>query len=172
VPSGNLAELFERALDALLSVELKHRLGAGKPRRQRQLKRGSRHVPVEIARAVRERDEFQCTFVDAQGRRCAERRFITIEHREPFARGGAATTENLCLLCASHNALRAREEFGAAHIEAKRREALEYDKTLSALTNLGFERCKAKVALETLRSRGTRPEVESLLRGALAVLVT
>jgi hypothetical protein len=172
VPSGNLAELFERALDALLSTELKRRLGAGKPRRQRSLKLGSRHVPVEVARAVWERDGAQCTFVDGQGRRCGERRFITIEHREPFARGGAATTENLCLLCAAHNALRAREEFGAEHIEAKQLDALEYDKTLSALIKLGFERRKAKAALETLRRRGARAKVEALLRGALAVLVT
>jgi HNH endonuclease len=129
-------------------------------------------VPVEVVRAVWERDGSQCTFVDADGRRCAERRFLTIEHREPFARGGPATLDNLCLLCAPHNALRAREEFGAAHIEAKRLEALAHEKTLNALTRLGFERRSAKAALDALRSRVTRPEVESLLRGALAVLVT
>ena len=169
---GDLAQFFERALDALLSEEVKRRLGAGKPRRRRALKEGSRHVPVEVARTVWERDGFQCTFVDAQGRRCDERRFLTIEHREPFARGGPSTVDNLCLLCSSHNALRAREEFGAAHIEAKRLEALAHEKTLSALMGLGFERRQAKSALEALRRRGEKPEVEALLRGALAVLVT
>jgi Holliday junction resolvasome RuvABC DNA-binding subunit len=76
------------------------------------------------------------------------------------------------LLCASHNALRAREQFGAEHIEAKQREASAYQKTLSALTGLGFERRSAKAALEALRQRGARPEIDSLLRGALTLLVT
>lgn len=172
IPSGSLAQLFERALDVLLDAEAKRRLGAGKPHRRRKLRPGSRHVPVELARRIWERDGSQCTFVDAQGRRCAERRFLTLKHREPFARGGPASLGNLCLLCAPHNALRAREVFGEAHIAAKRQEAQAHDKTLAALVRMGFERGKARVALETLRCRGTPPEVEPLLRGALALLVS
>jgi 5-methylcytosine-specific restriction endonuclease McrA len=135
VPSGDLAQLFERALEALLETETRRRMGAAKPRRQRALKPGSRHVPVEVARAVWERDDSQCTFIDAQGRRCAERRFLELEHRTPFARGGQASADNLCLLCKPHNALRAREEFGEAYIEARRLEAQTHEKTLSALVN-------------------------------------
>jgi hypothetical protein len=71
VPSGDLSQLFERALDALLERELKRRMGAGKPRKLREQKPGSRHVPVHVERAVRERDGHQCTFTDAAGRRCA-----------------------------------------------------------------------------------------------------
>jgi hypothetical protein len=169
LPNGDLAQLFERALDALLAAETKRRLGAAKPRRQRALKPGSRHVPVEVARAVWQRDGSQCTFTDAEGRRCTERRYLELEHREPFARGGPASVDNLCLLCAPHNALRAREEFGEAHVEAKRREAQAREKTSSALVGLGFERRKAREALEAVR--GTEAEVEGLLRGALGVLV-
>jgi hypothetical protein len=76
VPSGDLGELFERALDALIEKETRRRLGADRPRKQRQLKEDSRHIPVEIARAVWERDQGQCSFVDAEGRRCSERRFL------------------------------------------------------------------------------------------------
>ncbi|HKY36904.1 MAG TPA: hypothetical protein VJN18_13245, partial [Polyangiaceae bacterium] len=83
--SGDLGELFERALDALIEQETRKRFGAGKPRKARKLKPGSRHVPVEIRRAVWERDQAQCTFIDGEGRRCAEQRFLTIEHRTPFA---------------------------------------------------------------------------------------
>jgi hypothetical protein len=171
IPSGDLALLFERALDALLHVEVKRRLGAGRPRQRREARRSSRHVPLDVARRVWERDGFQCTFTDAQGRRCSERRFITLEHREPFARGGPASVDNLCLLCSSHNAERAREEFGEAHVEAKRLEAAAHQKTLSALVGLGFERRGAKAALEALRLGGTKPEVEQLLRAALVILV-
>jgi hypothetical protein len=140
IPTGDLARLFERALDVLLQVERKRRLGARGSRRRRNLEPGSRHVPREVARAVWERDDFQCTFVDARGQRCSERRFITIEHREPFARGGPATLDNLCLLCNAHNGMRAREEFGEGHVAAKRLEAAAHDKTLRALVELGFER--------------------------------
>jgi hypothetical protein len=60
VPSGDLATVFDdpgksptggRALDELIERETKRRLGAGKPRKRRPLAAGSRHVPVEIARA-------------------------------------------------------------------------------------------------------------------------
>jgi RuvA, C-terminal domain len=171
IPNGDLALLFERALDALLQVEVTRRLGAGRQRQHRVTRPGSRHVPREVARAVWERDGFQCTFTDAQGRRCTERRFITLEHREPFARGGPASADNLCLLCSPHNAERAREEFGEAHVEAKRLEAAAHEKTLRALLGLGFERRGARAALEALRQRGTKPEVEPLLKAALVLLV-
>jgi hypothetical protein len=171
IPSGDLAQLFERAIDALLLAETKRRMGTASGRRRRELKPHTRHVPVEVARAVWERDGFQCTFVDAQGRRCAERRFLTLEHHEPFARGGPSSVDNLCVLCAPHNAERARDEFGAAHIEAKRLEASAHEKTLSALVGLGFKKREAKSALETLRRRREKPELEMLLRGALALLM-
>jgi hypothetical protein len=83
---------------------------------------GSRHVPVEIARQVWERDGSQCTFVDERGRRCSARRFLTLEHRQPFALGGPATVDNICLLCKSHNGHTAREVFGEEHIAKKRAE--------------------------------------------------
>ena len=52
IPGGDLAALFERALDELLGAETKRRFGADKPRKQRALKPGSRHIPVEVARIV------------------------------------------------------------------------------------------------------------------------
>jgi 5-methylcytosine-specific restriction endonuclease McrA len=116
LPSGDLGELFERALDALIEQQTRERLGAGRPRKARKPKEGSRHVPVEIVRAVWERDHGQCTYVDAEGRRCSERRFVTLEHRHPFALGGPPTLDNVCLLCARHNAESARAVFGEQHI--------------------------------------------------------
>ncbi|MBE7483275.1 MAG: IS4 family transposase [Polyangiaceae bacterium] len=126
VPSGDLATILERALDLLIERETKRRAGAGKPRKRRETKPGSRHVPVEVQRAVRERDGDQCTFTDAEGRRCSANRqsgraggapspdangrealtrgktlnateFLTIEHIDPFAKGGPTTVDNCCL---------------------------------------------------------------------------
>lgn len=119
VPSGDLPALFERAIDALIERELRRRTGAGKPRKRRLQKPGSRHVPLDIARLVWERDNAQCTFVNPAGNRCSERRFLTLEHRTPYARGGPATVENLCLLCRNHNAENARRVFGERYIEQK-----------------------------------------------------
>ncbi|MFZ5890764.1 MAG: HNH endonuclease [Myxococcota bacterium] len=123
IPGGELAAVLERAVDELIRLEEKRRLGAGAPRRRRPLKEGSRHVPVEVARAVWQRDGGRCSFTDSQGRRCSERRFITMEHKLPFARGGAPTLENLCLLCSPHNSYTAELAFGANHVERKRKES-------------------------------------------------
>ena len=97
VPNGDLALLVERALDALIEREVKRRTGAGKSRKRRELKPGSRHIPRDVERMVRERDGNQCTFTNAEGRRCQERRFLTLEHRIPFAFGGLPTVENLAV---------------------------------------------------------------------------
>ncbi|MFZ5895181.1 MAG: HNH endonuclease [Myxococcota bacterium] len=120
IPGGELAAVLERAVDELIQREEKRRFGAGVPRRRRALKEGSRHVPVEVARAVWQRDGAQCSFIDAEGRRCSERRFITIEHKLPFARGGAPTVENLCLLCSPHNSYTAELAFGAELVQQRR----------------------------------------------------
>ena len=111
VPSGDLAQLFERALDELIYQELKRRTGAGKPRKRRDLRPDSRHIPVEVARLVWERDAGQCTFVDAEGRRCKELRVLTYEHRHPFAFGSrmtrsSRTTTDRCPISASRHTRR------------------------------------------------------------------
>ena len=192
LPNGDLAQLIERALDELIERETKRRIGAGGRRNARKLNAGSRHVPVEIARAVWRRDADQCTFVDAEGRRCSERRFLTLEHKHPYAFGGPPTVDNLCLLCASHNAHAARRVFGDEHIDKKCREhrsrrrrkrrtstgqraahssgAVEA-KVVSALCNMGFGRQEVSRAMTTLSGTNGPADPESVLRAALTVLV-
>lgn len=185
VPSGDLPLLLERALDAVIERELKRRTGAGKPRKRRAQKPGSRHIPVDVARKVRERDGHQCTFTDSQGRRCQERRFLTLEHIVPFAFGGLPTVENLCLLCAAHNAHSARQVFGDAFIAEKREQRAtraepeipeapakpdHFAKVQFALCKMGFRQREVRHALTALRREPGELEVESLLRAALNVL--
>jgi len=185
VPSGDLPLIVERALDALIEHELKRRTGAGIPRKRRVLKAGSRHIPLDVEREVRQRDGNQCTFTNAQGRRCQERRFLTIEHRIPFALGGLPTVENLCLLCEAHNAHTARQVFGEAFIAEKRAqraaclEAPEphapakpdlFTKVQFALCKMGFRERDVRKALTVLRRKPTELEAEPLLRAALALL--
>ncbi len=160
IPGGDLAAIFERSLDALIERETKKRLGAGnapKPHpftpsgvtkrigcdeQRRKLSPDSRHVPRDVARVVWERDGNQCTFVDTHGRRCSERRFVSIEHDQPFARGGLAIVENLRLLCTAHNARSARRAFGEAHIEKKKLEG----KVLAALVRFWISKARGEAS--------------------------
>lgn len=191
LPRGDLGELFERALDALLEKATKRRFGTGrsqaevgeqqKSRQQGLTQPGSRYVPVEVDRAVWQRDRAQCTFVDREGRRCSERHFLTIEHCQPFALGGSPTIENLCLLCRAHNLARAREVFGEAQIEEKiraRRGILpvggvgsERARVLSALCRLGFGRSDAALAIRQVAGSEAYLGFEELLRKSLRLLV-
>lgn len=174
----------------MLEQETRKRFGVGKPRKVRELKPGSRHVPIDVQRAVWERDDSRCAFADSRGRRCAERRFLTMEHRTPFALGGPPTLENLCLLCSAHNLESARQVFGGAHIAAKilartRRSdertlepALAADqpletpaKVLSSLCSLGFSRRQASAAIGRALAVEPTLAIEPLLRQCLSLLV-
>lgn len=75
------------------------------------------HVPNEVRRAVALRDQCQCTYVEAEGRRCASRAFLQLHHEHAHALGGRATLDNLRLLCGPHNRLLAERDFGRAHQE-------------------------------------------------------
>ncbi|HEY5956969.1 MAG TPA: HNH endonuclease signature motif containing protein, partial [Polyangiaceae bacterium] len=85
-----------------------------KPRRAEVRSERSRTVPAPVLRAVWERDGGQCSFVDDEGHRCTERRFLEIDHVNPFAHGGPSTIENCRLLCRSHNLYHAKRIFGPA----------------------------------------------------------
>jgi hypothetical protein len=80
----------------------------------------SRYIPAATRRAVFERDEGRCTYLDESGRRCRETYRLHIHHVQAFARGGTHDLSTLTLRCAAHNDLAAEEDFGRAHMAAKR----------------------------------------------------
>ena len=188
IPRGDLATLVERALDELIEREVKRKLGAGpsgRTHKARTLKPGSRHVPVEIARTVWERDGGQCSFVDSEGRRCSARRFLTLEHIQPFALGGPATADNICLLCKSHNLHRGRQVFGDRPRAAKPKVhrasgepqvrpnpegAAVFTKLSAGLRKMGFNGAEVRRALSKLGPTAKHDSLECLLRAALEVL--
>jgi 5-methylcytosine-specific restriction endonuclease McrA len=129
VPNGDIAVALERALDLALEQAQKQRFAkTERPRslRTRMVKRTSlsrqhrEHIPNAIQREVAARDELRCTYVSDGGCPCSAQAFLQIHHEDPWARGGAPTTENLRLLCASHNRLLAEQDFGAAHVAERR----------------------------------------------------
>ena len=125
IPSGNLAQVLDRVLDAAIGQLEKRKFAAtDRPRHpQRCSTRGARHVPAHVRRAVWERDHGQCTFVSASGRRCPARSFLEFDHVDPVARGGRATVEGMRLRCRAHNQHGAECVFGAEFMSRKRHQA-------------------------------------------------
>jgi hypothetical protein len=125
LPSGNIAKVFERALDALVNQLEKQKFAkCARSRPQRGTPKG-RHIPGAVKRAVVERDAGQCTFVGEQGKRCQSRTRLEYDHIEPLARGGESTVGNVRLRCRAHNQYAAECTFGVGFMNGKRREARE-----------------------------------------------
>jgi hypothetical protein len=111
IPDGDLEQVLDRALDALLAQLRKQKLAettrprAPRPQPSRTEPGGphSRHIPAAVKRTVWERDRGRCAFVSNSGRRCAEEGFLEFHHIVPHAKGGHATAENIELRCRAHN---------------------------------------------------------------------
>ena len=104
IPTGDLAEIVDRALTMLLEELMRKKFAVTKrPRASRGTAPGSRDIAAKVRRAVWPRDHGVCTFVSKSGRRCNERAFIQFHHVDPHAIGGEATVENIHLRCGPHN---------------------------------------------------------------------
>jgi len=113
VPSGDLAEVFDRALTLLVAdLERKKRAATTRPRKGRGQAVDSRNIPADVQRRVSERDEDRCAFIASSGRRCGERRFLEFHHVVPYAAGGKPTVDNIQLRCRAHNRYEATLFYG------------------------------------------------------------
>ena len=123
VAGGDIAQVLDRALEALILQLERQKFGATtRPRRARASIR-KRHVPAHVRRAVWERDQGQCTFVGPDGKRCPAERYLEFDHINPVARGGRATVEKMRLRCHAHNQYEADRAFGAAFMSKRRQES-------------------------------------------------
>jgi hypothetical protein len=113
IPSGDLAQVFDRALTLLVADLTRKKFAAtGRPRGSRGQSNESRNIPAEVKRRVDARDQRRCGFVAPNGRRCDERRFLEFHHVIPYAAGGLPTLENIQLRCRAHNGYEADLFFG------------------------------------------------------------
>jgi hypothetical protein len=124
VPDGDLSAIIERAADLLIERQLKQRFAQTENPRAtapsvQPSQSSSRYVPRAVRREVYARDAEQCTFVSPEGRRCAARGFLELQHERPYACGGLPTPDNLKVLCRAHNALMAERDFGRAFMQRK-----------------------------------------------------
>jgi 5-methylcytosine-specific restriction endonuclease McrA len=131
VPSGELAEVLDRALDVLIERLEKRKFAATANPRLRP-RRGhlatvkaprARCIPADVRRAVWERDQGQCTFIGQSGRRCPSRKLLEFDHIDPVARGGRASVDRLRLRCRAHNQFEAERAFGVEFMRGKREAA-------------------------------------------------
>jgi hypothetical protein len=113
IPTGDLAEVIDRALTALLEDLARKKFAATeRPRAGGNTASGGRHIAAKVRRAVWLRDRGACAFVGKSGRRCNERAFVEFHHVEPYGIGGEATVENIQLRCRAHNAFEGVLFFG------------------------------------------------------------
>jgi HNH endonuclease len=104
VPSGDLAQVFDRAVTALIDELMRRKFAATPhPRGSRGQAEDSENIPAHVRRAVYVRDGGRCAFVSVDGHRCGERRFIEFHHVIPRAAGGKTRVENIQLRCRAHN---------------------------------------------------------------------
>jgi len=129
IPNGDLAEVFDKALDVLIAKVLKERFAVGrKPRRAvapGPVASPSHEAPDAMKREVYERDEGRCAFVDEHGNRCPERGFLEFDHIEGYARTHVHDVKTIRLLCRVHNQLLAERLYGRRFMERLRQERKE-----------------------------------------------
>ena len=125
--SGDIAQVFERALDALVVQLEKQKFAAtSRPRTGPPRAAASpRYIPAHVRRTVWARDGAQCTFVGDNGRRCQARRLLEYDHVHEVARGGEPSVTGIRLRCRAHNQYQAECTFGAEFMCHKRQAAAE-----------------------------------------------
>jgi 5-methylcytosine-specific restriction endonuclease McrA len=166
VPSGDLAEVLDRALDALLDRVEGRKLGKTRAPRAGKPSRAKRYVPRAVRREVALRDGLRCSFVAEDGRRCEETGFLELDHVVPVSRGGEASAEGVRVLCRSHNQYEAERILGRETVLAGKARALERD-LIAGLRRLGVTASDARLAVAASRGPGT---VEQRMRAALGAL--
>jgi hypothetical protein len=119
VPSGNVEQVIDRALDALLSKLEKRKFAVTERPAEPRKTVNVRAIPAHVRRAVYERDAGRCAWVDERGR-CGSTSRLEFDHVRPVARGGTSTVENLRLLCGPHNRYAAERAFGTEFMDGKR----------------------------------------------------
>ncbi len=124
VPSGDTAEIIDRALDVLIAhLEQRKFAAARRPGEKVAGKTAPRTVPAHVKRAVWQRDAGRCAFVSDDGHRCGARTRLELDHVTPVARGGTASADGMRLLCRTHNQFEAERVLGRDFMRRKREAA-------------------------------------------------
>jgi hypothetical protein len=124
-PDGDLAVIIEQAVtEKLERLEARRFAKTHAPTKglsDSDTSRSTRHIPAPVRRAVYQRDEGRCRYVDDQNRRCTATDKLEFHHRRPFGHGGEHSLENISLLCRTHNNSLAEFDYGRQAMAGHRR---------------------------------------------------
>jgi len=131
----NMAQVFERALEVYLEKndpEQRQARREERAARKAAAEAAAEQPTVEVGGAERSRTiptplrdrlliqaVHRCEYRGSDGVRCSERSHLTIDHIEPFGRGGTSEERNLRVYCFAHNRLHADQCFGVEFINRK-----------------------------------------------------
>ena len=147
VPSGDLAEVLDRALDALLERVEGRKLGKTRAPRKARSSRVKRYVPRAVRREVVARDGERFSFVAEDGRRCEESGFLELDHVVPVSRGGESGAEGVRVLCRAHNQYEAERILGREAVAAGRAARASDDDLVAWLRRMGVTASDARRAV-------------------------
>jgi len=60
-------------------------------------------IPAVLKHQISLRDERKCAYINPNGERCGQTRWLEVHHRTPVSEGGGNTLENLITLCSAHH---------------------------------------------------------------------
>jgi hypothetical protein len=108
-------QLKDQSYEALIRLMAEKLLKQTEPKRSSTpaQESHSRYISKVAKALIWKRAQARCEFIDQKSKhRCPGRRFLQLDHIQPFARGGPSTVENLRLLCQTHNLHAAAQEYG------------------------------------------------------------
>jgi 5-methylcytosine-specific restriction endonuclease McrA len=124
-PGASVDRVLDLALDCLQDKLERQKFGkCSRPGKSRGSK-NPRYIPLEVKRAVWERDGGRCAYVGTGGKRCDARAPLEFDHLDPVARGGRTTLSGVRLLCRAHNQYSAERTYGSEFMEGKRKQGRE-----------------------------------------------
>jgi hypothetical protein len=156
VPSGDLAEVVDRALDAILDDLEGRRFGKVTRPRAAKTRRVTRQVPSQGRRQVVARGGTRCSFVSADGRPCEETGFLELDQVVPMALGGEAKN-GVRTVCRSHNHEAERIVRRAAALAGEAAKAMD-DELIAGLRRMGVSASDARRVVAASRGPGAALE--------------
>ena len=60
-------------------------------------------IPAAIRHEVIKRDNGQCTYREQNEKRCGEKKWIDLHHKQPVADGGEHSVSNIVTVCRQHH---------------------------------------------------------------------
>jgi hypothetical protein len=117
IHTETMAEVFEKALDALIAEKEK---ALGKTAKDNQptppakeetavvpkSQKNPRYIPAKFKRIIYARSKGHCEYLNHKGTRCSSQKYLEVDHITPVAVGGKSEITNLRHLCRNHNQYR------------------------------------------------------------------